>query len=220
MPPPSAPPVPPATSGSPPPGGGSAYNHIYSQLVQAPNDMVGIVAYARYKQQKIEWIHDFQAQHGRDPTDAELVYFHQVTNTPTQMQGYRLQAKEIIDQFFERSLKQATLEIEDTYQAQLDEEIQKIEARHAAGSRQVLSDYKQALLTEIPKAMPGFFSGLLQNILANLAVIFLGALMLLIMWSNRFGLLETFAEIAGYKLTPSQAEPAPSPPPALPPPKK
>ena len=60
MPPPSAPPVPPAASGSPPPGGGSAYNHIYSQLVQAPNDMVGIVAYARYKQQKIEWIHEFQ----------------------------------------------------------------------------------------------------------------------------------------------------------------
>lgn len=67
--------------------------------------------------------------------------------------------------------------------------------------------------------MPGFFSGLHQNILANLAVIFLGALMLLVMWSNRFDLLGSFAEIAGYQLTPSQAEPAPSPPPALPPPK-
>ncbi|WP_298624485.1 hypothetical protein [uncultured Zoogloea sp.] len=219
---PPTPLAPPATAAGAPAysGGESAYNHIYRQLVQAPNDMMGIVAYARYKQQKIEWIQGFQAQHGRDPNDAELSHFNKVTNTPTQMQGYRLQAKEIIDQFVETTLEQATREIEQSYVLWYEEEVKKIEVRHAAGSRQVLHEYKQAILTEIPKAIPGFFSGLLQNILANVAVVILGALMLLVVWSNRYGLLETLAEVGGYKLQPAQAEADPSPPSNPSPPKK
>lgn len=203
----------PSQTGSAGAGGGGAsspYNFIYSQLVQDPRDMVGIVAYARYKQQKIEWIHGFRAGHGRDPTDGELTYFHQVTNTPTQMQGYRLQAKEIIDQFFESALQQATQEIEEVYQAQLREQIEQIETRHETGSRKVLEEYKQAVSAELPKALPGFWSGVGQNVLANIAVVLLGAVMLLVVWSNRYGLLETLATIGGYKLQPQQEEAASS----------
>lgn len=35
------------------------YNYIFSKLVNAEDDVVGLLAYAIYKQQKIEYIEDF-----------------------------------------------------------------------------------------------------------------------------------------------------------------
>lgn len=43
------------------------YNYIYSELVEDADDILGIIAYSFYKQQKIEFIQAFTEKHGRPP---------------------------------------------------------------------------------------------------------------------------------------------------------
>jgi hypothetical protein len=51
--------------------------HVYDQLVKGPNDFIGALAYSLYKQTKVEWIINLQAENGGlDPTVAECRMFH------------------------------------------------------------------------------------------------------------------------------------------------
>lgn len=66
------------------------YNYIFSKLVNAEDDVVGLLAYAIYKQQKIEYIEDFTKKHdGRGPTDEELAPFNELTSQNKQIENYK-----------------------------------------------------------------------------------------------------------------------------------
>lgn len=84
----------------------------------------------------------------------------------------------------------------------------------------MLEKYKKAVIDELPNALPGFWSGVVLNVFANIAVVLLGAVMLLLVWSNRYGLLETLAAIGGYKLQPQQEATVSSPSPGVTAPEK
>lgn len=58
----------------------SDYNHIYKKLVKGPNDVVGALAYALYKEEKIAYINQFTQEHQREPADEDLKAFHRMTN--------------------------------------------------------------------------------------------------------------------------------------------
>ncbi|MBM2883143.1 hypothetical protein JFK97_01955 [Chromobacterium phragmitis] len=84
----------------------SQFNEIFRQLVP-PNssDFVGMVAYALYKKQKIEWIERFASEHeGRTPTQEDLQHFHRVSTMPSQIQAYREQAVNLLDEFLDYAL--------------------------------------------------------------------------------------------------------------------
>lgn len=177
------------------------YNFIYGRLVTQPNDIIGIIAYARYKQQKIEWIGKFKADHnGADPSESDLEPFHTVTNTDTSINGYRLQAKEILDEFISKSIEQASQEIEDTYSDAMQSQLQNVDARIAAATRPMLEDMKRAIRSEVKAETPGFWSGVTQNVIANFVILIITAIILLVLWSLKYGFLQTVGDAMGYDI--------------------
>ncbi|WP_256665212.1 hypothetical protein [Pseudomonas sp. SLFW] len=54
------------------------YNHIFNALVADEDDILGQLAYAAYKRQKIEFIQAFKDKNGTDPEDKVL--FHSTTS--------------------------------------------------------------------------------------------------------------------------------------------
>lgn len=53
------------------------YNYIYSQLVEDRKDIVGHVAYALYKEDKIAFIGRYKEEHGgEEPTEEDLQPFN------------------------------------------------------------------------------------------------------------------------------------------------
>lgn len=66
------------------------YNFIFSKLVEGPDDLLGLLAYGLYKQQKIEHIKLYKNKHeGVGPTDNELVNFHELSSSPIQIENYK-----------------------------------------------------------------------------------------------------------------------------------
>lgn len=189
------------------------YNFIYSRLVTQPNDIIGIIAYARYKQQKIEWIGKFKADHAdADPTEADLKPFHAVTNTDTSINGYRLQAKEILDEFISKSIAQASQEIEDTYADVMKSELHNIDGRIANAARPVLTEFKQTVQAEMKAEAPGFWNGVVQNVIANFVILIITAIILLVLWSLKYGFIQTLGDAMGYdiKTKPETSQPQPT----------
>lgn len=181
------------------------YNYIYSRLVSAPDDIVGIIAYARYKQQKIEWIADFKSRNGdRSPDNGELSPFHSLTNTETAIQGYRLQAKEILDEYLSRAIEQASNDIAESYEEALSNDLRNIEARYAAATQPLLESFKRSTLAEIKAAKPGMGSGIFQNVMANIIIVIITALILLVMWSMKQGFFQALGDITGYDVKAKQ----------------
>lgn len=184
---------------------GQQYNYIYSRLVSAPDDIIGIIAYARYKQQKIEWIADFRSRNGgNNPDNGEVAPFHSLTNTETAIQGYRLQAKEILDEYLARSIEQASNDIAESYEEVLNNELRNVEARYTAATHRLLEDFKRSTLTEIKAAKPGMASGIFQNVMANIIIVIITALVLLVLWSMKQGFFEVLGDAAGYDVKAKQ----------------
>ena len=82
------------------------YNYIFSKLVNAEDDVVGLLAYAIYKQQKIEYIEDFTKKHGgRGPTDEELAPFNEPTSQNKQIENYKNIAETRFGDFLDRLMR-------------------------------------------------------------------------------------------------------------------
>ncbi len=75
------------------------FNYIYTSLVQQERDLIGIIAYSLYKQDKINHIKTIGDQHGREITDAEIDEFHRSSINPRAIEGYRQKAKENLEIF-------------------------------------------------------------------------------------------------------------------------
>ena len=52
------------------------YSFIYNNLVHNSNDFIGLVAYSIYKQEKIQYIQNFEKEKNRTPNTEELFDFH------------------------------------------------------------------------------------------------------------------------------------------------
>lgn len=72
------------------------YNFIYSKLVTAEDDIVGIIAYGIYKKHKIEFITKIKDEHGREPSDEECRSFFAASTTASQLGNYRHQAEAML----------------------------------------------------------------------------------------------------------------------------
>ena len=48
------------------------YNYIFKKLVDDETDLIGLVAYGLYKNNKIEYLEKFKDKNGREPTEDEL----------------------------------------------------------------------------------------------------------------------------------------------------
>ncbi len=64
-------------------------NAVFTNLVQEDGDIVGLVAYSIYKQNKVDWLQAFQKALGRVPSESELASYIIGESTPRRLATYR-----------------------------------------------------------------------------------------------------------------------------------
>jgi hypothetical protein len=64
-------------------------NPVFSHLVKADGDIVGLVAYSIYKQNKLDWLLAFQRAFGREPNEQENAAYIIGEATPRRLATYR-----------------------------------------------------------------------------------------------------------------------------------
>lgn len=90
-----------------------SYNYIYSNLVEDNNDIVGHIAYALYKADKIHFIENFKKDNsGNEPDEKDLKPFHDTTSCPGNLERYKLTAIHILQNFTNDTLHEMIQEIE------------------------------------------------------------------------------------------------------------
>jgi hypothetical protein len=64
-------------------------NPVFSHLVTGDNDIVGLVAYSIYKQNKLDWLLAFNRATGREPSEQENMAYIIGEATPRRLATYR-----------------------------------------------------------------------------------------------------------------------------------
>lgn len=90
------------------------YNFIYSRLVEGKGDIIGYIAYALYKDAKIEYINRYKKEHnGKEPDEDDLEPFHDITSTNASVESYKYVASGILQAFLDNTLEETKAQIED-----------------------------------------------------------------------------------------------------------
>ncbi|PVZ41502.1 hypothetical protein [Pseudomonas sp. CC120222-01a] len=155
------------------------YNHIYSVLVESDQDTLGIIAYSLYKRQKIEFIQSFKVKHDREPKDIDLAPFHDVSNSPTQLESYRNQASQLVQGFLDASIA--------TQAAELDR------------------FYSEKASIEIRNAKPGFWLGVAQSLVGSVLFVFLLGFLVFFTWSLNQGPKQVIEQVFDVVITDSHS---------------
>jgi len=156
----------------------SDYNFIYKKLVQSPDDVVGALAYALYKEEKIAYLTAFREEKGVDPTDAELAELHRLTNVQQRIDSYRGQAERLLQAFLDDVLAEELLAKE----AQLKAELSVNQVNEINNLLLVRASNIEAAV----KMKQSFWPGVRQNIVAGLATTLLtfGFVLAAWMWNE------------------------------------
>lgn len=133
------------------------YNKIYSQLVESKGDIIGHIAYALYKEDKIDFISKFKDEHnGNEPNEDDLKPFSDISGTKSSIDKYRYIASRILQSFLDNTLEEAKFQIE--------EELTK---NH-------ITLIKEAIKPIVPPSKwNAFWHGVLQSIVGALFFMFL-----------------------------------------------
>ena len=123
------------------------YSEIFSLIVRDQSDLIGHIAYGLYKDEKAKYIGHFKETNGREPSDAELDLFHDISCQKDKIIKYRFIASNILRSFIDESL------IETIEQAEQD-----CVERHADVLREVIKPLQPATKKEV------FLHGVLQSI--------------------------------------------------------
>lgn len=78
-----------------------ATKSMYNLLVENKNDLIGIIAYGMYKEQKNAFVENVNKTHNRDVTDQELFFFNEESRKENKLGMYRSLAEEIIAEFLD-----------------------------------------------------------------------------------------------------------------------
>lgn len=138
----------------------SKYSKVYSLLVHGEDDLAGQIAYALYKQHKIEEIARFTAKNKRPPTDEELESFLAMAESENQLRYYNDRALAILQSFLDHSvtsdIEEVRKQLKAEYNARIDEILASIQPKG------FMSAYGRAYLLHLYFLQPAFFFYLLQ----------------------------------------------------------
>lgn len=91
------------------------YSHLYELLVEDRADIIGHIAYALYKEDKIESISKYKAEHdGDDPSEESLEKFNEVCVCQGNIDKYKFVASCILQRFLDNSLEESKRDVEDS----------------------------------------------------------------------------------------------------------
>jgi hypothetical protein len=68
---------------------GEERNPVFEMLVSGDNDIIGLVAYSIYKQNKRDWLIAFSAARGREPSEEERLSYIIGDSTPRRLATFR-----------------------------------------------------------------------------------------------------------------------------------
>jgi hypothetical protein len=74
------------------------HNPLFELLVQGEGDVMGLLAYSLYKQNKRDWLIAYQATHSHDPGEAETAAFILSERLPRRVATYRRLAEDMLSQ--------------------------------------------------------------------------------------------------------------------------
>jgi len=74
-------------------------NRIYEHLVEGEDDVIGLITYSLYKQDKRDWLSNWIARHGTDPTTDQVEAFIDAQMTVAQRERYRNAARQVLDAY-------------------------------------------------------------------------------------------------------------------------
>ena len=117
----------------------------YSALVQNNADLVGHVAYALYKRDKLKFCESFEVKHSRAASEDELSAFIHTCNLEARLNGYRAEAEKLLETMAEFQLEEAVKEID----RQKTEEL----ARKLSESKSWLRSIAEAIVGSIVVAL-------------------------------------------------------------------
>ena len=135
------------------------YSDIHTKLVADENDLVGLIAYGLYKQEKLSYIEKYKNEHGgRKPTNLEI---EQYTKTAElHIESYKEIASSRINQIFEMLYKEQADRLEHEYLDKTKETLDKLQPH-------------------------GWWYGFFQGIASSFAfTLFLGMVILLLLYSQ------------------------------------
>ncbi len=156
-----------STSGAP------LAHRTYAVFVLDKDDMVGHVAYALYKRDKLDFCESVRERHVRDATSTELDAFIHAANLPMRIQAYRAEAESALEAMCEASL-------EVTF-----------------GQAQAAMD---AELVRQLKEVKSWWRAVGENLVANLLAIAVTTLLVVLVYVSRSGAMKLLADTFGYEI--------------------
>lgn len=120
------------------------YNPIYNKLVKDDKDLVGLIAYALYKQHKIEFIKSFKASHDNaDPKQGDFESFYVGSCTTSSLNSYRDEAQILLEKL---TLAAAREEID-------------------AFENEMLQDYKKEIAEAVKSNQPKWWNSVIYSVI-------------------------------------------------------
>lgn len=107
------------------------YSSIYNELVDKPNNLVGLLAYSIYKQEKIDYVKHFEEDKGRPPEPSELKEFHHQAHL--RIAQYNEIAESRVSDLFDSLFKTQSEMLEEEYNKRLVQELKSFKPSWWAG---------------------------------------------------------------------------------------
>lgn len=98
----------------------------FANLVKDENDLVGLIAYSLYKQDKLAFIQEGINKAGVTPSEADLAVFCRGANIAGRLASYRQSAEILLQQMNGELLDMAVIDIESDFEQRLIEAIHKL----------------------------------------------------------------------------------------------
>ena len=160
-------------------------HRTFSRFVERPDDLTGLIAYALYKADKV----DFCDMH----PEADVKSFILTANLPTRIVAYRLKAEIMLEDMTEEALGEAIETIEKEQAAKLDAMVRE----HKVAIND-LSTQHQTAFKAVEKSL-GFFRGLLSNALAGALVLVISILLVILVLGSQLNFCDGVASFLGYQ---------------------
>ena len=164
--------IPPPGSAPTPHQAKVATHSTYSMLVESDSDLIGHVAYALYKRDKLKFCESIEATRGRAASTQEVEVFIHAAGLSSRIQAYRAAAELLLENFSEEVLEVATQEIQTRYDTRLVQELKQ------------------------PKSL---VRAIFENTTGSLLSIAIIALFAIILYGTRIGFLPLLNDIFGYE---------------------
>ncbi len=106
-----------------------AHNRVYEHLVEGEDDVIGLITYSLYKQDKREWWTNWRRDHGADPTADQVEAFVNGQLTFAQRDRYRTAARQVLDAYASVAVElEKPLIIRDGIAGRVEAAVKKVEA--------------------------------------------------------------------------------------------